>query len=137
VAGDEGSAAVDFVLVSLILVPLFLAILQLGLDLYVRNTLAACAQDAARYAASEDIGTRGAGAIQLAAQDRAGRCIDDSLAGRFSASISGIASTVTAPSGSTVDVVEVDVAVPMPVVGFLNLGGLHVRVSGHALQEQP
>jgi hypothetical protein len=121
----------------MILVPLFLAILQLGLDLYVRNTLAACAQDAARYAADEDIDTRGADVIQQAAHDRAGSCIDDSLSGRFSADITGFAATMRDSSGSSVDAVEVDVVAPMPIVGFLNLGNLQLRVTGHALQEHP
>jgi hypothetical protein len=125
------------VLVSLILVPLFLAILQLGLDLYVRNTLAACAQDAARYAADEDIDTRGADVIQQAAHDRAGGCIANSLSSRFSGDIAGTATTMHDSSGSSVDVVEVEVVAPMPIVGFLSLGNLQVRVSGHALQEQP
>jgi Flp pilus assembly protein TadG len=125
------------VLVALILVPLFLAILQLGLDLYVRNTLAACAQDAARYAADEDIDTRGADVIQQAAQSRGSRCIDDSLSGRFAADVSGAATTTIDPTGSSVDVVQVDVVAPMPIIGFLNLGNLQLRVSGHALQEQP
>ena len=41
---DQGSAVVDFVLVMMILVPLFLGIIQLGLVLHVRNTLVAAAR---------------------------------------------------------------------------------------------
>jgi len=42
---------VDFVLVSVLVVPLFLAILQIGLFLYVRNTVTAAASEGAHYAA--------------------------------------------------------------------------------------
>jgi Flp pilus assembly protein TadG len=127
------------VLVALILVPLFLAILQLGLGLYVRNTLAACAQDAARYAADEDIDIRGSDAVQQAAQAGATACIDSSLSDSFAGDITGTA-TISTPKGDvagSVAAVDVEVAAPLPMVGFLSVGGLQVRVSGHALQEQP
>jgi Flp pilus assembly protein TadG len=42
---------VDFVLVSTLVVPLFLGILQVGLFLYVRNTVTAAAAEGAHYAA--------------------------------------------------------------------------------------
>ena len=54
--GQRGSAVVDFVLVLAVLVPLFLGILQVGLVLLVRNTLAAAASEGARYAAVQGRG---------------------------------------------------------------------------------
>ncbi|MEI8409313.1 MULTISPECIES: TadE family protein [unclassified Kribbella] len=42
---------VDFVLVSMLVVPLFLGIMQVGLYLYVRNTVTAAASEGAHYAA--------------------------------------------------------------------------------------
>jgi hypothetical protein len=42
---------VDFVMVSTLVVPLFLGILQVGLFLYVRNTVTAAASEGAHYAA--------------------------------------------------------------------------------------
>ena len=42
---------VDFVLVSMLVVPLFVGILQVGLYLYVRNTVTAAASEGAHYAA--------------------------------------------------------------------------------------
>jgi hypothetical protein len=48
---EHGSAVVDFVLVSMLVVPLFLGILQVGLFLYVRNTVTAAASEGAHYAA--------------------------------------------------------------------------------------
>lgn len=51
---DDGSAVVDFVLVSTLLVTLFLGVVQLGVALHVRNTLVAAAAEGARYAANAD-----------------------------------------------------------------------------------
>ena len=53
---ERGSAVVDFVLVTVVIVPLFLGILQLALVLHVRNTLTAAASEGARYAATADRG---------------------------------------------------------------------------------
>jgi Flp pilus assembly protein TadG len=53
---EQGAAVVDFVLVMVVLVPLFLGILQVGLVLHVRNTLTAAASEGARYAATADRG---------------------------------------------------------------------------------
>ena len=52
---DVGSAPVDFVLVGSLVTLLFLALLQLGIDFYVRNVLAACVADGARYGANADV----------------------------------------------------------------------------------
>lgn len=49
---DRGSAVVDFVLVMIVLVPLVVAIMQVALVLYVRNTVALAASEGARYAAT-------------------------------------------------------------------------------------
>ena len=51
---ERGAAVVDFVLVLVVLVPLFLGILQVALVLHVRNTLTAAASEGARYAAAAD-----------------------------------------------------------------------------------
>lgn len=49
---DElGAAPVDFLLVGLLVTLLFCGLLQLGLDLHIRNVLAACAADGARVGA--------------------------------------------------------------------------------------
>ena len=52
---SRGAAVVDFVLVLTVLVPLFLGVLQVGLVLMVRNTLASAA--AARFADDVDATT--------------------------------------------------------------------------------
>jgi len=53
---ERGSAVVDFVLVTVVIVPLFLGILQLALVLHVRNTLSSAASEGARHAATADRG---------------------------------------------------------------------------------
>jgi Flp pilus assembly protein TadG len=64
---DAGAAVVDFVMLSVLLVLLLLAVLQAALYFYARNVVAASAADGARYAASEgvDAGAGGARARQL------------------------------------------------------------------------
>ena len=51
---QRGAAVVDFVLVLVLLVPVFLAVLQVALVLFVRNTVTAAASEGARYAATLD-----------------------------------------------------------------------------------
>ena len=74
--GERGAAVVDFVLVLVVLVPVFLGILQVALVLLVRNTLAAAASEGARYAATLDRGPAD-GAARTRAQ------IDGALAAKF------------------------------------------------------
>jgi len=50
-ADERGAAVVEFVLVAMLVVPLFLGVLQVGLFLYVRNTITAAASEGAHYAA--------------------------------------------------------------------------------------
>lgn len=127
---------VDFVLVSLILVPLFAGILQLGLALYVRNTLAACAQEGARYAAAEDIVRSGNAAITNAASQRAASCVTDSLPGSFANGIAASTPVLTS-GGGAVPVVEVEMASPFPLIGLLGVGSSVLHATGDAMQERP
>lgn len=123
-------------LVSLILVPLFAGILQLGLALYVRNTLAACAQEGAHYAAAEDIVRAGTAAIANAASERAKSCVTDSLPSSFANGITASTPTL-ASAGGSVPVVEVRIASPLPLMGFLGVGSGVLHATGDAMQEQP
>jgi Flp pilus assembly protein TadG len=72
---DTGAAAVDFVLLSVLLVMLLLGVLQVAVYFYARNVVAASAADAARYAAAEGIDARDGGAraerLVLAGLDKA------------------------------------------------------------------
>ncbi|MGY1620548.1 TadE/TadG family type IV pilus assembly protein [Geodermatophilus sp. SYSU D00691] len=53
--GERGSAVVDFVLVSLLVLALLLAVLQVAVYVHVRNVVTASAQEGARYAANADV----------------------------------------------------------------------------------
>lgn len=53
---DDGSAVVEFSLVTVLLTALTLSVLQLGLALHVRNTVIDAAAEGARFAALADNG---------------------------------------------------------------------------------
>ena len=53
--GERGSAVVDFVLVSMLIVALLLAVLQVAVYVHVRNVVTASAQEGARFAANADV----------------------------------------------------------------------------------
>jgi Flp pilus assembly protein TadG len=114
---------VDFVLVLVVLLPVFLGILQVGLVLMVRNTLASAAAEGARHAATLDGTTADAVA-------RTREQIDDALAGRYAEDID--VETVLVGGRPTV---RVTVHVVVPALG---LGGpaVELDVSGHAVKEQ-
>jgi Flp pilus assembly protein TadG len=119
---DDGSAVVDFVLVLVVLVPLFLGIVQVALVLHVRNTLTSAAAEGARYAATVDRPLE-------AGVERTRTQISAALASRFAREV-----TASQTSLEGVPVVRVDVAAEVPPLG---LWGPPVRlaVSGHAMEE--
>ena len=53
--GERGSAVVDFVFVSVLIVALLLAVLQVAVYVHVRTVVTASAQEGARYAANADV----------------------------------------------------------------------------------
>src|SRR3982751_1427884 len=109
---DDGAAVVDFVLVSVLLVSLFLLVFQVGVVLHVRNVLVASAAEGARYGANADR-TPEEGA------DRAKQVIADALGQQVAAAM-----TCTPVNGEELDgqvVVDVQCTGPMPIV-FLPTG---------------
>jgi hypothetical protein len=54
-SGDRGAAVIDFVMMSVLLVFLLFAVLQVAVYFYARNIIAASAADAARYAANAGV----------------------------------------------------------------------------------
>jgi Flp pilus assembly protein TadG len=121
---QRGSAVVDFVLVLVVLVPVFLGILQVALVLLVRNTLASAASEGARYAATLDRGPDD-GAARTRAQ------IDGAISGRFARDVSAGPATVDGAPG-----VEVTVRAVVPALG-IGGPGIALEVTGHAVEEQP
>lgn len=124
-AADDGVAVVEFVLVTVLVLALFLLVCQVGFVLHARNVLVAAAQDGARYAANAD----------RSPQDGVARTTQSIEQGLSSAVARRM--TVTPGEQTTADglrLVEVTVSGPLPVV-FLPAGPLSITVHGHALEE--
>jgi Flp pilus assembly protein TadG len=117
-----GSAVVDFVLVLVVLVPLFLGIFQVALVLHVRNTMTVAATEGARYAATAD---RPLDAGTARAREQVSRV----LAGRFARDVTGRELTVDGTP-----VVEVRIVADVPPLGLWG-PAVRVEVAGHAVEE--
>ncbi|MGH3094529.1 MAG: TadE family protein [Streptosporangiales bacterium] len=120
---ERGAAVVEFALVSVLLTALFLGVVQLGLALYVRNTLVACASAGARYGASADRAPADAAAYT---RTRIRRSLADSYAANVRAGVRW---------RGGLRVVVVTVHAPVPVVGMIGPAGA-MTVRGHALRER-
>ena len=126
--GDRGTAVVEFTLVSILLVALFLLVLQVGLVLHARNVMVSAAQEGARFAANAD----------RTPLDGAART-EQALRGSLGADLVSRTSVTplpltTTPSGAPV--VGIRVSGPAPWV-FRAVGQLTITVEGHALEESP
>jgi TadE-like protein len=121
---DDGSAVVEFTLVSILLVTLFLAVLQVGLVIHVRNTLVASAAEGARYAANAD---RGFVDGVRRTQTEIARAISP-----------GFADDVDARyvERNGVTLVEVRVRATFPLLGLVGPAD-SLEVVGHAVEEAP
>lgn len=119
---EHGAAVVDFVLVSVLLVPLFLGILQVALVLHVRNTLTSAASEGARYAATVDRPV-------AAGVARTRALISDALASRFARDVTASQTLVDG-----IPVVRVDVVADVPPLGLWG-PAVRLSVSGHAIEE--
>jgi Flp pilus assembly protein TadG len=122
--GQRGAAVVDIVLVMVVLVPVVLGILQVGLVLFVRNTLASAASEGARVAATADRGPADGAALTRSQ-------IDGAVAGRFAQGVSAREVTIDGQAG-----VEVTVHATVPALG-LGGPGIEIEVAGHAVEEPP
>ena len=111
-------------MVAALLLFVAMGVFQLGLALYVRNTLISAASEGARYGARAD----------AQPGDGVGRTealITSSLSASFAQDVRA-ARSVTA---SGVRVVEVRVTAPLPVIGPIGPGGV-LSVSGRAFSEE-
>ncbi len=120
--GERGAAVAEFTLVSILLVGLFLAVLQIGLVVHVRNTLVACAAEGARHAANADRGL--ADGVR-----RTETLIAQSLSSRFAGGVAG-----RSIHQDGVALVEIEVTAPLPLFGLLGPDRV-LTVSGHAIDE--
>ena len=124
-SSQRGSAPVDFVLVGSLVILLFLAVLQLAIDVHVRNVLAASVAEGARYGANADVGDAQAGA------DHANALIASSVGSSF-------AHAEPAPDQDDVDgqqLVTIHVSARLPLLAWFLPIGPTVSATGHALEE--
>jgi Flp pilus assembly protein TadG len=113
---------VDFVLVLVVVVPLFLGIFQVALVLHVRNTLTSAASEGARYAATVDRPVE-AGAARAREQ------IAGALGARYARGVTARSAAVSGAPG-----VEVEVTAEVPPLGLWG-PGVRLDVTGHAIEE--
>lgn len=113
----------DFVLVLVVLVPVFLGIMQVALVMLVHNTLTSAASEGARYAATLDRSPAD-GATRTRSQ------IDGAISGRFAQDVTAHPATVAGAPG-----VEVTVRAVVPALG-IGGPGVELVVTGHAVEEQ-
>ena len=126
-AADTGSAVVDFVLVSALLLVVFLAVAQLGVVLHVRDVLVAAAAEGARHGANAD-------RTPEEGVERTRQVVAEALSPERAADLEVSARAPLTPEGLAT--LEIEVTTPLPVV-FLPVGPLRLTVRGHALQEGP
>jgi Flp pilus assembly protein TadG len=124
--GERGSAVVDFVLVSVLIVLLLLAVLQVAVYVHVRNVVTASAQEGARFAANADVDSSlgAARTVEVVGQATSQQTAE------------GLACTSTEeadPSGLTLVVVRCTGSVPSLLADLGNL--LPLEVTGRAIKE--
>jgi hypothetical protein len=119
---DVGSAAAEFVLVGALLTVTTLSVLQLGLALFVRNTVLDAASEGARFGAL--VGNTPSDGAQRAAD-----LITTALGPSYAGDVSGaVGDFLGAPSA------VVTVRAPLPLIGLIGLDG-GIEVTGHAALE--
>jgi len=121
---DAGSAIVDFVLVAGLVTLLFVGVVQLALVQHIRNTLTDCASEGARVGALADRGPADGAA-------RTRELVRMSLAPRYAEDVEADDVVIDG-----IEMVEVRVTAPLPLVGLLGPGGA-LTVRGHAVRERP
>ncbi|MGY1693580.1 TadE/TadG family type IV pilus assembly protein [Geodermatophilus sp. SYSU D00814] len=123
---ERGGAVVDFVLVSVLVVVLLLAVLQVAVYVHVRNVVTAGAQEGARYAANADVPTSAA----------TGRALTTVAQATSTGTAEGLVCTATEevdPTGLVLVTVRCVGAVPTLLAGLGDL--LPMDVTGRAVEE--
>jgi len=125
-ARDEGSAVVEFVLVSMLLVALLMAVLQVAVFVHVRNVIAASAQEGARYGANADVDS-------AAGAERTRAIVERALSAETSDGLTCTAREEAGEAGAVLVVVRCTGAVPSL---FSALGDLlAIDATGRAVKE--
>ncbi len=122
-ARDGGAAVVEFTLVSILLVFLFLMIMQVGLVLHARNVMVSAAQEGARLAANADRSP-----AEGVARTR------QAIAGSLGSELVARLEITPLPPAGEPAVVGIRISGPLPFL-FAPVGPLRLTVEGHALKE--
>lgn len=127
--GDDGSAIVEFALISVLLVFLLFGVLQVAAVLYVRSVVSSAAGDGARYGADAGVSADEGG---VRASALISRSLSEGMARRIpctgtltSDAASGLATTTVVCRG------DID-SLLIPVGIFI-----HVQATAQTLKEQP
>lgn len=126
---DRGSSVVEFALISVLLVFLLFAVLQVAAVFYVRSVVAAAAADGARYAAN-------AGVDPISGGPRASTLIGRGLG-------AGMARRLPCAGGQLIDAASGLVTAEVRCQGrirsvFVPVGALvSINVSGQSLKDAP
>ncbi|WP_345770551.1 TadE/TadG family type IV pilus assembly protein [Blastococcus saxobsidens] len=124
--GERGAAVVDFVMVSMLIVALLLAVLQVAVYVHVRNVVTASAQDGARYAANADVDS-------ASGADRTVQVVASATSVQTAQGLSCTSGEEPDPSGATLVVVRCTGSVPSLLAALGNV--LPLEVTGRALKE--
>ncbi len=116
---DEGTAPVEFALVTPLLLLVALAVLQLTLLLHVRSVAIGAAAEGARLAAMSDEAAGEERTLAILSMSIAGAAIHDTV--------------VRVDRAGPVPVAAVDVTLDMPLIGLL--GPIEMTVTGRAVIE--
>jgi hypothetical protein len=104
---------------------LFLGLLQLGIDFYVRNVVVACLADGARYGANANVASPRAAAAQ------ANRELRHALGASYARAV--VADPQ--PMAGGVRVVTITATVRLPLLAWFLPAGPTIHAKGEALQE--
>ncbi|HEU0131992.1 MAG TPA: TadE/TadG family type IV pilus assembly protein [Mycobacteriales bacterium] len=126
---DEGAAVVEFVLVGVLVVTLFMGILQVGLYLHMRNVVVASLAEGAREAANADR-TCDDGVDR--ARELVARSIGTRVADGLTFDVPPDGCEVTADGG--VVLVQVRAHGPLPLL-FPPVGSVSMNATAHAIKE--
>ena len=124
---ERGAAVVDFVMVSVLIVTLLLAVLQVAVYVHVRNVVTASAQAGARYAANADVDS----------EVGAARTVEVVAKATTTQTAEGLTCTSEEQvdgTGVTLVVVDCNGSVPSLLASLGNL--LPLQVTGRAVKEQ-
>jgi Flp pilus assembly protein TadG len=124
--GERGSAVVDFVMVSILIVTLLLAVLQVAVYVHVRNVVTASAQAGARYAANADVDS-------AVGAPRTVEIVARATTVQTAAGLACTSAEEVDGSGLTLVVVRCSGSVPSLLAALGNL--LPLEVTGRAVKE--